>query len=221
MDTFITEDGSSTFFSKEFSEHYHSAFGALGESRHIFIDAGLEFISEARKKTNILEMGFGTGLNALLSYDYATTNCLRLNYFGVEAFPIDIQDAKKLNYPEILEINPAVFLKMHSDGNLEYKVSKYFHFMKHIGKIEDVLLREKYFDLVFFDAFSPDSQPDLWTKDIFLKINRSLKKGGILTTYSCKGLVKRNLISCGFSIKKLPGPPGKREFLRATKIKEV
>ncbi len=220
VDTLITEDSSSTFFNKRFGEHYHSTYGAIRESRHIFIDAGLMFISHGRKEINILEMGFGTGLNALLSCNFASANKIRTSYFGLEAFPIDIKDAKKLNFPEILETNTDIFLRMHGP-EMKYEASEHFSFEKHIGKLEDTALTANHFDLVFFDAFSPGSQPELWTENIFRKINKSLKKGAILTTYSCKGLVKRNLRSSGFSIKKLPGPPGKREFLRATKIEEV
>jgi len=220
VDTVITEDSSSTFFNKKFGEHYHSTYGAIRESRHIFIDAGLMFISHGKKEINILEMGFGTGLNAFLSCNYASANKIRISYLGIEAFPIDLKDAGKLNFPELLETNPDIFLRMHGP-EMKYEASEHFYFEKHIGKLEGTALTPKHFDLVFFDAFSPGSQPELWTKEIFMKINKSLKTGGILTSYSCKGFVKRNLKSSGFSIKKLPGPPGKREFLRATKIEEA
>ena len=209
-----SDDNSHTLFSEKFNEHYHSTFGAINESNHIFIEAGLKHIAKT-DDINIFEMGFGTGLNALLTYKFAIDNKVKINYTTIEAYPIEIEVVEKLNYAELCNFDEDIFIKMHKAE--EVKLSEFFTFRKIIGKLEDFKVEKSVSDLVFFDAFSPDTQPELWTEDVFAKIFSMLKNGGILTTYSCKGVVKRAMRSAGFDIKKLPGPPGKREFLRATK----
>ena len=218
MKPILTTDKSHTLFNENIGEHYHSTFGAVQESEHIFIEAGLKYITESKTEISILEMGFGTGLNALLSFKYALENNLTIDYFGIEAFPIQMGDAAKLNYPTILGMEKEFFLEMHKfdEGNIE--ISKRFSLQKKLCKLEETNLPSEKFNLVFFDAFSPEVQPELWTVDVFEKIFAAMKSGGVLTTYSCKGIVKRALRSAGFKIKRLPGPPGKREFLRAEKI---
>jgi len=213
-----TSDNSKTVYSEQFGEHYHSSFGAKTESDHIFIEAGLEYISKEKSSINILEMGFGTGLNALLTYKYAAENSLKINYTSVEAYPLKPEEIKLLNYTDLLDIDSDIFEKLHLSEENQVIIDKDFSFELIRKKFEIVNLIENYFDLVYYDAFSPDAQPELWTKDIFNKVFKAMRTGGVLTTYSCKGLVKRNLKSAGFSIEKLPGPPGKREFLRAFKV---
>jgi len=212
-----TSDKSKTVYSEHFGEHYHSSFGARTESEHIFIDAGLRYKTKVKNNISIFEMGFGTGLNALMTYKYALENKLSISYFAVEAFPLSETEIKELEYPKLLEINPEIFFLMHNSKSIKNKLSNNFCLELIRDKIENTTLKENYFDLVFYDAFSPDAQPELWTEKIFEKVYFAMKEGGVLTTYSCKGLVKRNLKRCGFSIEKLPGPPGKREFLRAFK----
>lgn len=217
MEPIITSDKSHTLFNEIIGEHYHSTFGAVQESEHIFIDAGLKFISENKSTISILEMGFGTGLNALLTLKFSQVHKLNINYFGVEAFPISIEQAMMLNYPELVGIEKETFVKMHHCAKESEKISGNFVLNKSLAKLEDTNLPDNYFDLVYFDAFSPGSQPELWTEEVFQKVFKSMKTPSVLTTYSCKGIVKRALKSTGFQIEKLPGPPGKREFLRAKK----
>ncbi len=218
MDIVLTSDNSHTFFNKNVGEHYHSTFGAIQESEHIFIGAGLKYLAERISDISILEMGFGTGLNALLSLKFALENNLTIDYFGIEAFPIQMEDAEKLNYPTVLEMEKEVFLEMHKIDEGFIEMGNRFRLQKVLGKLEETELPQGKFDLVYFDAFSPEAQPELWTEEVFTKIFNSMKSGGVLTTYSCKGIVKRALRSAGFKIKRLPGPPGKREFLRAEKL---
>lgn len=210
-----TQDNSHTLYNPEIKEHYHSTFGAIQESEHVFIKSGLEAVGSGLNSINILEIGFGTGLNALLTFLWAEKHQKKICYFGLEAFPVSTDLVRQLNYPEKLEISKKVFLKLHQAGEEEMNVSEYFQLRKKISLIEDFELPLNYFDLVYFDAFSPDVQPGLWTVDVFRKIAKASKVGAILTTYSCKGVVKRALQTAGFEIEKLPGPPGKREILRA------
>ena len=210
-----TDDGSFTLYNSALKEHYHSTFGAIQESEHVFIQSGLDAIPLSDKPLALLEIGFGTGLNALLSLIWADRNKQHINYLGIEAFPIMLELAGQLNYPGILGIDAGVFMKMHVPGKTGVKLSDYFKLAVHANYIADEILQPDHFDLVFFDAFSPDVQPELWSVDAFNKIAVSMKRGGILTTYSTKGIVKRALTSAGFKIEKLPGPPGKREILRA------
>jgi tRNA U34 5-methylaminomethyl-2-thiouridine-forming methyltransferase MnmC len=213
----ISQDGSHTLFSKRFGEHYHSSFGAIQESSHIFIQAALLPVGKRLKSINLFEVGFGTGLNALLAYQFALQNNIKINYYSVEAFPIDRQTAGKLNYPELVDLSPELFLKIHSKKDSKIIVSDFFDLTVYETSLQALHLPENLFDVVFFDAFSPESQPEMWSQETFNRIYSSMKRGGVLTTYSSKGIVKRALKSAGFSIEKLPGPPGKREFVRAVK----
>ena len=216
-----TEDGSSTLYNQDLKEHYHSTFGALQESKHVFIQTGLNYLSANLSSINVLEIGFGTGLNAVLTFLWAKKKKTLVTYTGVECFPVSMDTAKSLNYPNLLDVNTELFLKLHFSKDEEVFLSDYFVFKLLQKKIEDIQLPDCSFDLVFFDAFSPDTQPELWTDLVFSKMNKAMKMHGILTTYSTKGIVKRALKSTGFTIEKLPGPPGKREILRATKVTEL
>jgi tRNA U34 5-methylaminomethyl-2-thiouridine-forming methyltransferase MnmC len=212
-----TRDGSHTLFVPELNEHYHSVFGAISESRHIFIEAGLHYISQKSNKINILEIGFGTGLNALLTFIEAEKNGLYIDYQAIELYPLPEGIYLKLNYPEYIheENCKEVFQQIHScPWNQNIKLSSHFSLMKMKRSLKDYLPGKQYFDLVYFDAFGPDVQPEMWTSEVFDQMASALKKGGVLVTYSTKGSVKRNLKEAGFSIEKLPGPVGKREILR-------
>jgi tRNA U34 5-methylaminomethyl-2-thiouridine-forming methyltransferase MnmC len=213
-----TEDGSHTLKHATYPEHYHSTFGAIQESQHIFIKSGLEQLAHGTNKINVFEVGFGTGLNALLTYQWANDNKTFVNYLGIEAYPISLEISKQLNYPQLLNADREVFSKMHYDKADEVTLSKYFVLQRITGFFEELQLEPNVYNLVYFDAFSPDSQPELWTESIFSKLFVAMKMNGVLTTYSTKGIVKRALKSSGFKIEKLPGPPGKREILRAIKI---
>ncbi len=205
-----------TLFSLMAGEHYHSTFGAIQESAHIFIRAGLDPFIGKKETIHIFEMGFGTGLNALLTYLRSEDTGQKIYYYGLEAFPVSMETVKELNYAELLNTDMDLFLKLHKSDS-SATISPGFFFEKKINTLEKSILPSDTFDVVYFDAFSPEAQPGLWTSEIFEKIFRAMKTGGVLTTYSCKGTVKRALKAAGFQLEKLPGPPGKREFLRATK----
>lgn len=211
----ISRDGSHTLYSRRFEEHYHSTFGAIQESNHIFIEAGLQFIPLGIKSLNLFEVGFGTGLNALLAYRYAEKYKVKINYVSVEAFPLSDDAVKQLNYPNLLGIEPSLLMKFHSKKGSSIDISTFFKISVFDIPLQEYLFRDDYYNVVFFDAFSPDVQPEMWSEKVFRDIFISMRKGGVLTTYSCKGVVKRALKAAGFYIEKLPGPPGKREFIRA------
>lgn len=213
----ITKDGSHTIFNSRIGEHYHSTFGAIQESEHIFIQAALDVFREKQKTLDILEIGFGTGLNALLSLLWADKFDKHISYYGLEAFPVSYKTALSLNYHELLKTDQSLFLSLHRQINGALKISDNFSLEKEVNTLENAVFPIEKYNIIYFDAFSPEAQPELWTTDIFTKLFTTLKNGGVLTTYSCKGSVKRALKAAGFTIEKLPGPPGKREFLRATK----
>lgn len=217
------DDGSHTLFVAELKEHYHSTYGAIQESRHVFIDAGLRKASEVNKKIQLLEIGFGTGLNTLLTYLHAIQHNLQIEYMAIEAYPVSMDIISKLNYPQLLmENNASQYYRniIFSDWNQRLLLSPNLTLTKVHCKFEDVVLESGKFNLVFFDAFSPAVQPELWAEEIFEKLFTCIDEGGILVTYCCKGNVKRALTSAGFRIEKLPGPPGKREMIRATKCRK-
>jgi len=217
----LTRDGSSTLFSEEVNQHYHSHFGALQESNHIFIDAGFcSDILSNLETVSILEIGFGTGLNALLTYFKAKELQKKVYYETLELFPLTQQEVEQLNYPSLLPYSDAkeVFPALHDvSWNKEQIISEDFTLYKRQISAVNASYTTNYFDLVYFDAFSPEVQPELWTKEVFKPIYQSMKKNSILLTYCTKGSVKKILIEIGFKIEKLPGPEGKREILRGKK----
>jgi len=210
----LTQDGSHTLLHAKTGEHYHSGFGAIQESEHIFIKAGLEAVNIHNDTLNILEIGMGTGLNALLSMRWAESHHQIIDYTGLEVSPPELYQLKLLNYPDLLNMDNALLPQFYSTESKQ-KLSPYFQLQWVHQKFEDFLPESTQYHLVYFDAFSPQVQPEMWTEQGFNKLYKALKPGGILTTYSCKGQVKRALTTNGFKIEKLPGPPGKREFLRA------
>lgn len=213
-----TSDGSHTVYSPSFDATYHSIHGARQESLHVFIKAGLHYQYQTRDKASlsIFEMGFGTGLNALLSCQFAHENGLNLYYEAVEQFPLQPAEYQQLNYATS-EAEQNVFQALHQSVWSEaVKLSDHVT----IKKVQTDLLHyrpERKFDLIYFDAFAPEVQPSLWTTEVFDKMFHLLETGGVLVTYCCKGVVRRNLLSVGFQVEKLQGPPGKREMLRATR----
>lgn len=216
-----TGDGSATIYLPEWNEHYHSKHGALQEAQHVFIQSGLKHYLEkkAPERLNILEIGFGTGLNALISFYEAQKNDLTLDYTGVEAYPVAEEELVSLEYAGLFNENDAaeVFEKLHkTPWGKKTEISPLFYLQKEQMFFKDIKA-ENLFDLIFFDAFGPRVQPDLWTEEIFLKMYRSLRRDGVLVTYSAKGSVRRAMQAVGFLVERLPGPPGKREMLRASK----
>jgi len=211
----ITKDGSHTLFNERAGEHYHSVYGAVQESKHIFIHAGLDFFRPRPKMLSVLEIGFGTGLNGLLTLQWAEEHHQPVQYTAIEAFPLGEILVKKLNYCAILHRKPSCFVQMH-EAQERKQISPEFSALVLHEKLQSYLPESHRFQVIFFDAFSPESQPEMWTEKVFVKLHKALVPDGILVTYSCKGTVKRALKAAGFSLEKLPGPPGKREFLRAT-----
>jgi len=211
-----TLDKSTTLFTKKFDEHYHSTFGAINESMHIFINEGLLYCN--LNSINIFEVGFGTGLNAFLTYLQSQKSNLTVNYTSIEKYPIEARTANLLNYAELLSPeNKNIFKHLHTcKWNEKIKITESFYLKKVLSDFTIFDLIDKY-DLVYFDAFAPEKQPELWTFDIFKKIYNALNNNAILTTYSSKGIVKNNLREAGFIVKRLKGPKGKRHILRAEK----
>ena len=212
----ITEDGSHTLYQPNIDESYHSTHGAIQESEFIFIDKALNY--SLKSVVHILEIGFGTGLNALLTYVNAIETKKAIHYTTLELFPIDKDLVTQLNFCKFEMSNyQKVFEEMHAmPWEIEQKLSPTFTFRKINVDFCKTNFDENY-DIVYFDAFSPEKQPEMWTLEQFKKIYASCNDGAILTTYCAKGYVRRNLINAGFKVERLPGPPGKREILRAIK----
>lgn len=211
-----TSDGSHTIAIPEMQVTYHSKHGAIQESMHVFIEAGLRYqLQRTEGPLNILEMGFGTGLNALLTWLEPGGRLIR--YESLEAFPIDMEMASQLNYGSALA-DPTAARKLQqlheAPWNQWVQPDDLFHLQKHQVKLAEFESNEQY-DLIYFDAFAPGAQPDLWTESIFRKLFGYTKPGGVLVTYCSKGDVRRAMQAAGFQIEKIPGPPGKREMIRA------
>lgn len=211
----ITEDGSHSIRIPGLNENYHSTHGALQESQHVFIKNGLETLS--LKSIRIFEMGLGTGLNALLSLLYSKKHAIDIRYTAIEKYPISLEESQHLNYPEILGETREAFELLHSSNwNQSIQLTPGFSFQK-IQTDLRTFHGAGGFDLIYFDAFGPDVQPDLWTWSSLKIIHDVLREGGLFVTYSAKGQVRRNLESLGFKTQRVPGPPGKREMIRAIK----
>ncbi len=212
----ITQDGSSSIYIPELDETYHSKFGAIQEAKHVFIKNGLDLFEDG-SEISILEIGFGTGLNALITMLEAENRNLKINYVGVEAYPIALDEIAQLNYVEQLEApeKNAEFEKMHaSNWEEEIVITPNFTLTKRKQSFADIT-DESVFDLIYFDAFGFTVQPELWNETIFEIMYKSLKNVGILTTYACRTSIKKAMQHAGFQTLKLPGAPGKREMLRA------
>ncbi len=216
---FVTQDGSHSLQSGKYGVSYHSRYGAVQESRHVFLEAGLFplFIAQP-EKLSILELGLGTGLNALLTLLEAERREVPVEYTALEAYPLTSEQAGRLNYPETLQLDsPDVFKQIHNckwgEAN---RLTPNYTFTKLEMRFEDMAF-EPFFDLVYFDAFSPNAQPELWEEEVLAKVAKAMKPGGVLVTYCAKGAVKRRMKRIGLQVEALQGPPGKREMTRATK----
>jgi len=215
-----SEDGSHTIELIGQNEQYHSTHGAIQESNHVYIKHGLERISQEKETVSILEVGMGTGLNVLLTWLYAKENGLKIKYHAIEAYPIEKEIWQQLNYSKQVDLLKAkeIFSKIHlSNWNEAIDLDSDFSFKKMEESIIDSQLASEAYDVVYFDAFNPDLEPELWSANLFGKIYSSMKPESVLSTYSTKGIVKRAMKNCGFKIEKKPGPPGKREILNAVK----
>lgn len=214
-----TQDGSHSIYSPTFGVSYHSKYGAIQESQHVFIEAGLYEACLRKKQIAVLEIGFGTGLNALMTSIEADRRNLKIAYTGVENYPVSIREAIQLNYPETLEQQDyrPVFEKMHqADWAVTEQLGPNFQFTKLQQTFQSLQFRSE-FDLIYFDAFAPSAQPELWGEEVLSIMYEALREEGILVTYCAKGSVKRTLKALGFTIEALKGPPGKREMTRAKK----
>jgi tRNA U34 5-methylaminomethyl-2-thiouridine-forming methyltransferase MnmC len=212
-----TADGSHTIYVPELNEHYHSIHGAVQESTFIFIINGFDTCKA--DPLNIFEVGFGTGLNALLTAIKSCKGSREVNYTSVEKYPIDENIIRALNYPDFAgDEGKGIFNSIHSSPwDTGMKICKNFTLTKVKADFTSEPLTGNY-DLIYFDAFGPDKQPEMWTREIFASIAAVTNKNGIFVTYSAKGEVKRNLRFCGFNVSLLQGPPGKRHIIRALKI---
>jgi tRNA U34 5-methylaminomethyl-2-thiouridine-forming methyltransferase MnmC len=212
----ITEDGSHTIYVRGLDEPYHSTHGAFQESMHVFIKQGL--LTVKQPSVRILELGFGTGLNALLTFAQSIPLKLDIFYHAVEKYPLMEHEYKLLNYEKLVEHVPKGTLdRIHScPWGEPVQISDRFTLYKEEADFRSMKLSPN-INLAYFDAFSPDKQPELWTPEIMGAIGRVSDTGAILVTYSSKGIVRRALNSCGFDVLKVAGPPGKREMIRAIK----
>ena len=212
-----TADGSYTLYVPELDEHYHSVKGALTESQHIFIDMGLKHSSVTAP--HILEIGLGTGLNCVLTLLEAKESQRHVHYTGIERYPLNEEIIHKLNYPSIIgkECEEDYFAIHQAPWEEDVCLSPWFTLHKLEGDFTHYSFEQKY-DIIYFDAFAPEKQPEMWEQSLFDNLYQVLNEGGILTTYCAKGVVRRMLQTAGFKVERLPGPPGgKREILRAIK----
>ncbi len=212
-----TLDGSTTIQIKEWDECYHSKHGAIQEAQHVFIKNGLSLFKN--RQISILEIGFGTGLNAFITFLEAKKMNQSIDYVGVEAYPISAEELVSMNYVEELNARDekGVFEQMHQCNWEEKEIlGDGFSLTKRKQLFEEIDDLDR-FDLIYFDAFGYRVQPELWSTAIFKKMFDSLKNNGVLVTYAARGVVKRSMIEVGFKVEKLAGPPGKREMFRARK----
>lgn len=221
MDFVTTGDGSKTIFNAQIGENYHSKHGALQESKHVFLKTGLQFYLEKEntKEAAVLEIGFGTGLNFILSADYCVSENVKLDYCGIEAFPLERDVIDNIGY------NAYVSEGLWTDYIRNYKLG-----LKHEVQLNDAVSLEiahtkvldfsssKLFDVIYFDAFAAIHQPEMWSDETLAQVTKFLKPGGVFVTYAITGNLKRSMKALGFTIEKAPGAPGKREMLRAVKF---
>lgn len=218
-DLVMTQDGSYTLYSKDHGVTYHSKYGAIQESNHVFVDSGLLPVLKKQYNISILELGFGTGLNVLLTWkNIVDKETVHVDYHSFDVFPLPEDILNACVYEDHLKI-PSTISKniLISEWDKLIEVDSHLTLTKHNKDIIEETLPDNYFDIVYFDAFSPESQPELWSINLFEKIYESMTNEAVLVTYCAKGEVKRILKKIGFTLESLPGPPGKREMTRATK----
>lgn len=214
IEIITTSDGSHTLRNTRLNETYHSIHGALQESRHVFILHGLEYfhISTKAEEISVLEVGFGTGLNAFLAAQYAETHKVSVRFTTLEAFPLADEVWTKLNYPDD---NRVLFESLHrASWGEPVSVTQYFTIDKRKVSLQDFASQSPH-NVIFFDAFAPSVQPEMWTYEMLRKVTESLSADGVFVTYSAKGQLKRDLRALGLRVEAVPGPAGKREMVRA------
>jgi len=215
----ITEDGSHSLEVPELDETYHSSHGAIQESNHVFIKNGLDYwaAQNQKKKLSIFEVGFGTGLNALLTLQKGEQLNTKIDYTSIELYPLDAELTSKLNYAEQIGVEQAVFKQLHGCVWEEsIAITSHFNLHKIKASFQEVLI-DTTFDIIYYDAFAPSKQPDMWKYKLMEKCFEMLNPNGVFVTYSAKGQLKRDLKQVGFMVESLQGPPGKFEMVRATK----
>ena len=211
----ITNDGSHSIFNPKINETYHSKHGAIVEAEYVFIKNGL--LAENKKQFNILEIGFGTGLNALLTAQKAQQKKIDINYHGIELYPVPKESYSQLNFTELIGEKKSKLLQLHEcNWEKEHVINNFFKLTKNEIALENYTSKTK-FDIIYFDAFSPEKQAELWTAEVFQNMYNLLNEDGFLVTYCAKGVVKRTMKAVGFEIVVLDGPPGKRQMTRANK----
>lgn len=214
----ITEDGSKTIYIPELDENYHSFHGALQEARHVFIENGFRAVN--KQEFAVLEIGFGTGLNALLTALEAEYSNKMIHYHGLEAYPVESELLAQMDYCSVIDSPKCeeLFTTIHrAKFDQACSINVHFELTKIHALLKDYSPKADQFDLIYYDAFGPRAQEDMWSISHFQKLFDSLKPGGIFVTYCAKGQVKRDLKSVGFQLESLPGPPGKREMTRGVK----
>jgi tRNA U34 5-methylaminomethyl-2-thiouridine-forming methyltransferase MnmC len=215
-----TDDGSHSIYSEQYGVSYHSKYGAITESAHVFIAMGLRLKAAVQRRIDVLEAGVGTGLNAFMTWLEADRRALQVGYTALEAFPITAAEAAALNYPALLDAPDQTedFQRLHTCSWKERHVlSENFTFEKRLLPIQEFEVAEPAYDIVYFDAFAPQAQPELWTEAVFARLYGALRPDGVLVTYCAQGEFKRRLKRVGFSVERLQGPPGKREMTRGWK----
>jgi len=220
LEFITTADGSKTIFNSEIGENYHSRHGALQESRHVFLNAGLQYFltNNTKKKVSILEVGFGTGLNFLLSADHCTDNMVKLEYTGIEAYPLNEEMISQTGYNEYVSADLwRSFIKEYiASLQQPININPLCQLQTTVCQLVDFISQKQY-DVIYFDAFASVRQPEMWDEKSISHTIKFLKTGGIFVTYAITGNLKRTLKSLGLRVEKAPGAPGKREMLRAIK----
>ncbi|MFD2583758.1 tRNA (5-methylaminomethyl-2-thiouridine)(34)-methyltransferase MnmD [Pedobacter vanadiisoli] len=214
----LTADGSNTLYNETIGEHYHSKHGALQESKHVFIEAGLKFTAAHQAEISVLEVGFGTGLNFILSFEHCEANNINLHYTSIEAFPLSSELIEQTAYSAYVpEVIWSGFITNYNNAlKAPQKLTPHCTLeIRHTTLAE--YQNDQKFDIIYYDAFSVQHQPEMWSDEIIAHACSFLKPGGTFVTYAITGKLKRAVKACGFTIEKLPGAPGKREMLRAIK----
>lgn len=220
IEIITTGDGSHSLLNRQLGETYHSHHGALQESLHVFIHHGLNYFSEKSHKHpfRVFEIGFGTGLNAWLTLLESEKKSQRIEYTSIESYPLEENIWRQLNYAKT-EAEKSKFEKIHdAEWSKLVHLSANFSLLKLSDKLQQIILQAGYYDVIYFDAFAPNKQPEMWELSVLEKVVQSMSNGGVFVTYCAKGQVKRDLRSLGLLVETLAGPPGKKEMVRGTKV---
>ncbi|MGK7389631.1 MAG: tRNA (5-methylaminomethyl-2-thiouridine)(34)-methyltransferase MnmD [Candidatus Cyclobacteriaceae bacterium M2_1C_046] len=214
-----TEDGSHSLYNPELKETYHSSHGALTESKHVFIKMGLNFYVEeyVPKEIKIFEVGFGTGLNSLLAWQWAEEHKIKIVYHSIEQYPLEKEVVEEINYGELLGEQEKFTSLHYIEWDIQTELSSFFTLEKINAIWQEYQIGDKY-QVIFYDAFAPSKQPEMWEEHLIKKCYKALDTPGILTTYCARGQFKRDLSAAGFEVQTLPGPPGKKEMVRGLRV---